>query len=45
MFFDKVEITTTCSATYFLRVGARLSLKVSTKVSNRDKNDFEKLDF
>ena len=45
MFFDQVGITIPCSATYSLEVDARLSLKVASKMSSRDKKDFEKLEF
>ena len=36
--FDQFGITIPCLATYFVEVGARLSLKVATKGSIRDKN-------
>ena len=45
MFFDQVGITIPCSATYFLEVDARLSLKVASQMSSKDKKDFEKLEF
>ena len=43
--FDQLEITISCSATNFLEVGARVSLKVATKVSSRGKKNSESLDF
>ena len=43
--FDQLEITISCSATNFLEVGARVSLKVATKVSSRGKKSSESLDF
>ena len=36
--FDQFGITIPCSAIYFLEVGARVSLKVATKMSIRGKN-------
>ena len=35
--FDKFDIIIPCSATFFLEVGARLSLKLATKLSFRGK--------
>ena len=35
--FDRFGITILCSATYFLEVGARVSLKVATNGSIRSK--------
>ena len=35
--FDQFRITKPCSATYFLEVSARVSLKVATKQSSRGK--------
>ena len=35
--FDQYGISISCSATYFMEVGARVSLKVATKVSIRGK--------
>ena len=40
-----VNLAWLCLATDFLEVGARVSLKVTTKVSIRDKKGSEKLDF
>ena len=37
-FFDQFDITIRFSATYFLEVGAHVSLKVATKRSIRRKN-------
>ena len=36
--FDQFGITISCSATFFREVGARVSLKVATKVSHGGKN-------
>ena len=36
--FDQFGITMPCSATYFLEVGARVSLKLATKGFLRGKN-------
>ena len=43
-FFYQLGITIPCSATYFLEVGARVSLKVATKRPVRGKKT-ENLDF
>ena len=43
--FHQFAIAIPCLATYFLEVGARLSLKVATKESFRGKKDSKKLDF
>ena len=40
--FHQLGIIIPCSYTYFLEVGARLSLEVATKGSIRDKKDSEK---
>ena len=45
IFFDQFGIIIPCSCTYFLEVGACLSLKVATKGSIRDEKDSEKLYF
>ena len=42
--FDRFGITIACSDTYFLEVGARVSLKVATKRSIRGKKNSENLD-
>ena len=42
--FDQFGITIACSDTYFLEVGARVSLKVATKRSIRGKKNSENLD-
>ena len=36
--FDQFGMTIPCSATYFLKLGARASLKVATKGSPKGKN-------
>ena len=43
--FDQFSITIPFSATYFLEVDARVSLKVATKGSRRGKKNSENLDF
>ena len=43
--FDQFDITIPCSDTYFLEVGARVSLQVVTKGSIRGKKTPENLDF
>ena len=43
--FNQFGITIPCSATYFLEVGARVSLKVATKGSLRGKKSAKKISF
>ena len=43
--FTQLDIAIPCSATYFLEVGVRVSLKVATKSSPRGKENSENLDF
>ena len=44
-FFDPFGISIPCSATCFLELGARVSLRVATKQSIRGKKNFENLHF
>ena len=44
-FFDQIGINIPCSATYFVEVGARVSLKIATKVYIRHKKNSENLNF
>ena len=44
-FFDQFGITRPCSATYFVEVGACVSLKVVTKGSIRGKKYCDNLNF
>ena len=39
--FNQFDIIITCSATYLQQVGARVSLKVATKVSYRGKKSLK----
>ena len=43
--FDQFGIAIPCLATYFLEVGAHVSIKAATKVSIRVKKNSENLDF